>query len=131
MADKVCGFVYENTHPNFEIGNIYLEGDYDHIYVPDINDDGYPYLQAYNYETHERMEADDLEIPVTRGFSDSPERKDTAFATNDVACACEMERDKHTKIYPWQLRQISSADDFGLEEEEFDEMLEQACGTLL
>lgn len=128
LADKVCDFVFENTHPNFEIGNVYLWDDYDRIYVPDINDDGYPYLQAYNSQTHERMEKDDLEIPVTRGFSDTPERKDTDFTTNDVACACEMERDKHTKVYPWMLKQIAPASDFGIEDAEYEELLENVCG---
>lgn len=129
LEDRVIDYVFQNTHPNFEVQNcFYLEDDYEHVYVADINEKGYPCLKAYGWENHERMEDADMEIPVTRGFSDSPITEDTAFTNLDIQCACDMERTKHTKIYPWMLKQIAPASDFGIEDAEYEEILENVCG---
>lgn len=126
LQEKVADYVYQNTHPNFEIGNVCLEDDYDHTYIPDLDERGYPVLKAYNDSDGSHAEDLDMEIPVTRGFSDVPDTKDTSFTQLDVTCACEMLRNR--KVYPWMLQQVASADDLGIEEAEYEEILEDICG---
>lgn len=130
LVDKVCDFVFDNTSPRFELGDIfYIDNDFDHAYSPDINEEGYPILAAYSKGKRDRDA--DIVIPLTRGFSDTSERRDTGMYNLDVECACEEAYDKahgKEKIYPWMLKQFASAEDFGITEEELDDELQTICG---
>lgn len=130
LEDLVYDFVYNHTSPGMELQDtFYLEDDYDHIYMPAVNEKGYPILLAFKNEDWKIGKPDpeyNMEIPITRGFSDSADTQDTEMSNLDVQCACDMERNK--KVYPWQLKQIYSANDLGLEEEEYDELLAESCG---
>lgn len=126
LKSEIEDYIFINTEPQFEMADkIYLDSDTDHVYVPALNEKGYPMLGAFKWGTIDRDTKYDMEIPVMRGFSDTPETRPTNFTTFDVSCACDMKL--ANKVYPWQLKQIYNADEFGLEEDEFDELLENAC----
>ena len=70
-----------------------------------------------------------FEFPVTRGFSDVPDRCDVDISSDlDIVCAIDeyiAEREGKQKVYPWMLKQVMSADDLGVTEEEYDSLLEE------
>lgn len=69
-----------------------------------------------------------FELPTTRGFSDSPDRCEVDLTSSlDIVCAIDeyiAEREGKQKVFTWQIKQLCCAGDFGLEEEEFDTLLE-------
>lgn len=72
-----------------------------------------------------------FEVPLTRGYCDTSERSDTTFSSLDLEKAITEALDEHFecgKVYPWQLKEIACASDFGLTEEEFDIEINMACG---
>lgn len=70
-----------------------------------------------------------FEFPVTRGFSDVPDRCDVDISSDlDIVCAIDEyidEREGKQKVYPWMLKQVVSAADLGITEEEYDYLLEE------
>ena len=74
-------------------------------------------------------EAFSFEFPVTRGFSDMPARCYVALSSDlYIVCAIDeyiAEREGNQKVYPWMLKQVMSADEFGVTEEEYDILLEE------
>lgn len=70
-----------------------------------------------------------FEFPVTRGFSDTPERIDTAVSSDlDIECAIDeyiAEREGKQNVYPWMIKQMMSSEELGVTEEEYDTLLEE------
>lgn len=70
-------------------------------------------------------------MPETRGYTDTPERDEVnIFSDLDVEFAINEFIDnkfgiKH--LYKWQLRQLFSPGELGLEEEEFDLLADSFC----
>lgn len=71
--------------------------------------------------TYSIAEGFSFEFPVTRGFSDVPDRRDVDISSDlDIVCAIDeyiAEREGKQKVYPWMLKQVMSADDLGVTEE--------------
>lgn len=70
-------------------------------------------------------------MPLERGFSDTAERRDVEMGSElDWRCAIDekcRELKGVNKVYPWMLRDFISADELGIEEEEFERELEEFC----
>lgn len=72
-----------------------------------------------------------FDVPLTRGYSDISTRKDTELTHLDVDCAIEeyiREKEGKQKIYPWMIKELMPASDFGVSEEEYDTLLQDTLG---
>lgn len=69
-----------------------------------------------------------FELPVTRGFSDCPDRCDVAITSdNDITMAIDeyiAEKENKRKVYPWMIKQMMPAEGLGMDEDELDTILE-------
>lgn len=95
----------------------------------EISEDGKIMCQVYDYATMKKLYA--FEMPETRGFSDTPEIKDTEIKELDFNCAIRefiREHDGKQKVHPWMIRQFTSARDYGLPENEFTALINYVCG---
>lgn len=97
--------------------------------VPVISDKGYPAVDIYKDidESHFQF-VEQIEIPVTRGYSDSDKRTDTEMSDLDVTCAInEIFQKRKGKLTPHELKKIAPPSDYGMERDEFEEMCEAVC----
>lgn len=73
-----------------------------------------------------------FDVPLTRGYSDTPKRDDV-YVNSDLDMEMAMdeyfaEREGKQKIYPWMLKELMPASDFGISEEEYDMLLQDTLG---
>lgn len=73
-----------------------------------------------------------FDVPESRGFSDSPNRAQTEVNSQldmEIAVAEYLhEKDGTQKIYPWMIKELMPASDFGISEEEYDTLLQDTLG---
>lgn len=72
-----------------------------------------------------------FDIPITRGYSDSPSRNDTKLTHLDVDCAIEeyiREKEGKQKIHPWMIKGLMPASELGISDEEYDSLMEYMLG---
>lgn len=72
-----------------------------------------------------------FDIPLTRGYSDISTRKDTELTHLDINCAIDeyiREKEGKQKIYPWMIKELMPASEFGISNEEFNTLLQDTLG---
>lgn len=126
-------FIYSEHNEFMWYGNPFREmffADHSQLTISvKISELGKLMCQVYDYATLKKLYA--FEMPETRGFSDTPKRRDTEIKPLDFSCAIREYIDSisgRQKVRPWELRNFAHPGDFGMTEDEFSEVCEIVCG---
>lgn len=129
LNDKIVRYVWDNDHSVLGQLQTSYHTRNGKTAVPSVSDKGYPAVDIYKDIDEKHSEfIEQIEIPVTRGYSDSDKRTDTEMSDLDVTCAInEIMREREGKLTPHELQSIIPLSDLGMEKQEFEELCESAC----